>query len=105
MASLLSQEFTTQRDGSRHVVERYLDDAGHEHLRTYWADSKMDIEQRVQDYIPVLEAQIAQQAIDAKQQSDRQSAEFKALEFVKAQPDVNLKAIMTDDEIAALKNG
>lgn len=62
--SLSSQTYTTQANGSRHVVERYVDQYGVQYLRTYFIDGAADLQQRVTDYIPVLEAQLAQAEID-----------------------------------------
>lgn len=62
--SLVTQEYTTQRDGSRHVVERYVDHLGVQYMRTYFIDGNANLAQRVTDYIPVLEAQLAESEIN-----------------------------------------
>jgi len=62
--SLLSQTYTTQADGSRHVVERYVDHLGGQYLRTYYIDAAADLAQRAIDGAQIIAAELAQREID-----------------------------------------
>jgi hypothetical protein len=98
-------ERSRQANGSFHVVERHLDDAGVEHTRTWFADSKMDIDARVATHAAELEQDIERQVAAEKERTDAREMEEKLIAYALAQPAETLKVgvKLTDDEIAVLQ--
>lgn len=98
-------ERSRQANGSFHVVERHLDDSGVEHTRTWFADSKTDIDARIAEHAAELEAGLADQAARQQDEQHLRAADEKLLAYVREQPTETLKLSvkLTDEEVAALK--
>ncbi len=93
-----------QANGTVHVVERHVDDAGVEHMRMWFAGPKADIDAAVVARVPALEAELERELVVLKERQDERSVDEKILAYVKEQPVEVLKAEvkLTDDEVAAL---
>jgi len=98
-------ERSRQANGSFHVVERHIDDAGREYMRTYFAPEKADIDALAAAHAIELEADLERQAVFEKESADARALDEKLLAYAKEQPTEVLKGDvkLTDDEIVVLQ--
>lgn len=93
-----------QANDTVHVVERHTDDAGVEHMRVWFAESKTDIDEKVAEHVIELEAELQERVATEKETADSRALDEKLIAYAKEQPVEVLKTDvkLTDDEIAVL---
>lgn len=98
-------EATSQKDGRKSVLEEHTDDKGKTYRISYVAEAGANVEKRMNDRVPELEAQLAKEAVVEANAPLLDSAVSKLNSWVKNASSVTVKTqtTLTDAELAVLR--
>jgi len=99
------REVSDQANGWFHVVERHVDEFGHEYMRTFFAPPKADLDALLAQHAAEQEVELARVSLAEKEHADAREMEAKLIAYALEQPVEILRVAvkLSDDEIAVLQ--